>query len=47
MARLRKSMPNMNPGRQQAVSIIANVCSLEDTGVSDEEEIEYNSWLVG
>lgn len=42
-ARLRRSKPNVNFGREQAVSIIANLLSLEDTGVSDEEEIEDNS----
>lgn len=33
-------MPNENLGREQVVSTIANFFSLEDTGVSDEEEID-------
>lgn len=33
-------MPNENLGREQAVSIIANLFLLEDTSVSDEEEID-------
>lgn len=42
IARLRRSKPNANVGRKQAVSIIANLFSLEDMGVSDEEKIEDN-----
>lgn len=39
----RSGIPATLDGREQAVSIIANLLSLEDTGVSDEEEIEGNS----